>query len=128
MPIVLEEIDDIQFITNKSGEKTAVVIPLEDKDESFRNLLAESIESRNFKNVESPVNLEKSIQALVTLIKSNNDPVFLKELGSEIENLIEKIDERIEDEFDLKMLAERAGEPTISHEEAKAQLKADGLI
>ena len=128
MPIALEEIDDIQFITNKFGEKTAVIISLEDKDEDFRKLLNEFVEAGSFKDVNELISHEKAIQGLVTMVQKIEDPVILKVIMSEIENLIEIIDERIEDEFDLKTLAERAGEPTISHEEAKAQLKAGGLI
>ena len=34
----------------------------------------------------------------------------------------------LEDLHDLAVVAERRGEPTISHEELKAKLRADGLL
>ena len=34
----------------------------------------------------------------------------------------------LEDLHDLAVIAERRDEPTISHEEVKAKLKADGLL
>jgi len=124
MPIVLEEISDIQYITNKSGEKTAIIVPLEDKDELFRKLLTEFVESRNFKNGDSLISIEKSIHTLETLIQSIEDPAFLEKVNNEIENLIEEID----DKLDSIMIAERSNEETISHENLIEELKADGLI
>ena len=124
MPIVLEEVSDIQFITNKSGEKTAVIISLENKNGSFRKLLTKFVETENFENVSALIQVEKAFRVLENLVQSNKDPVFLKEIGSEIENLMEKI----EDDFDLNAIAERAEEKTISQAELREELNADGLI
>ena len=76
MSIVLEEINDIQYITNKSGEKTAVIVPLKDNEELFRKLLSEFTESRNIPKINSLISLEKSINTLETLIQSIEDPIF----------------------------------------------------
>ena len=41
---------------------------------------------------------------------------------------IEDFETLLEDLEDLAMIAERRGEPTISHQELKAELKRDGLL
>jgi PHD/YefM family antitoxin component YafN of YafNO toxin-antitoxin module len=41
---------------------------------------------------------------------------------------IEEYDELLEDLHDLAIIADRRDEPTISHEELKRRLKADGLL
>jgi hypothetical protein len=41
---------------------------------------------------------------------------------------MEDYEELLEDIHDLAVIAERKGEPTISFEELKKRLKADGLI
>ncbi len=41
---------------------------------------------------------------------------------------IDRYEELIEDLYDLCIMAERKDEPTISHEEMKKKLKADGLL
>lgn len=41
---------------------------------------------------------------------------------------MEDYEELLEDIHDLALIAERKGEPTISFEELKKRLKADGLI
>lgn len=128
MSVVLEEINDIQYITDKFGEKTAIIIPLEDNSENFRRLLTQYIELLSFNDVDSLIKLEKSIHNLLLLVQTSKNPVILKELEKEIESLIEKIDEKLEDELDLSVIAERADEETISHENLKEELKADGFI
>jgi len=60
--------DNLQYVTNQAGEKTAVILPIDE----FEGLL--------------------------------------------------------EDLQDLAIVAERRGEPSISHEELLAELKRDGLI
>lgn len=60
--------DNLQYVTNQAGEKTAVILP------------------------------------------------------------INEFEELLEDLQDLALVAERRGEPTISHEEFLAELKRDGLI
>ena len=124
MPTLSEEINDTQYITNKSGIKTAIIVPLEDEEEDFRRLLTKFVESRNFKNVTSLISLEQGINALETLVKSTEDLDLLEEIANEIENLKEAIDDRL----DLIIITERAKEETISHEDVREQLKADGLI
>ena len=124
MPTSSEKIIDTQYITNKSGIKTAIIVPLEDKEEDFRKLLTEFVESRNVENVASLISLEKGVNALEQIVKSTKDLSLLKEIASEIENLQEAID----DKLDLITIAERAEEETISHEDVKAELKADGII
>ncbi len=128
MPVVLEEINDIQYITNKSGEKTAIIIPLEESSKDFRRLLTEFIRTNSFNDVESLIKLEKGFNELMALVQSNKSPVILNEIANELANLLEKIDEKIEDEFDLSALAERSDEETVSHEKLKEELKADGVI
>lgn len=128
MAVVLEEMTDIQYITDKSGEKTAIVIPLDNNGEQFRQLLTKFIESRSFNDIDSLIKLEKSFHDLMILVQSSKNPVILKELETEIENLIEKIDEKLEDEFDLSVIAERKNEETVTHEDLKAELKDEGFI
>ena len=41
---------------------------------------------------------------------------------------IEEYDELLEDLHDLAVIADRRDEPTITHEELKRRLKADGLL
>jgi hypothetical protein len=41
---------------------------------------------------------------------------------------IEEYEELLEDLHDLAVIADRRDEPTISHEELKRRLKADGLL
>jgi hypothetical protein len=60
--------DNLQYVTNHAGEKTAVILP------------------------------------------------------------INEFEELLEDLQDLALVAERRGEPSISHEELLAELKRDGLI
>ena len=60
--------DNLQYVTNQAGEKTAVILP------------------------------------------------------------INEFEELLEDLQDLALVAERRGEPSISHEELLAELKRDGLI
>lgn len=128
MSVVLEEINDIQYITNKSGEKTAIIIPLEGKNEEFRRLLTKFIESRSFNDVDTLIKLEKSFHDLMGLVQSSKNPMILKEIASETASFLKMIDEKIEDEFDLNAIAERSDEETVSHETLKEELKADGLI
>ena len=60
--------DNLQYVTNQAGEKTAVILP------------------------------------------------------------IDEFEELLEDLQDLAIVAERRGEPSVSHEELLAELKRDGLI
>jgi PHD/YefM family antitoxin component YafN of YafNO toxin-antitoxin module len=60
--------DNLQYVTNQAGEKTAVILP------------------------------------------------------------IDEFEELLEDLQDLAVVAERQGEPSISHEELLTELKRDGLI
>jgi PHD/YefM family antitoxin component YafN of YafNO toxin-antitoxin module len=41
---------------------------------------------------------------------------------------VEEYDELMEDLHDLAVIADRRDEPTITHEELKRRLKADGLL
>ncbi len=52
------------------------------------------------------------------------DPIFLEKVNNEIGNLLDEID----DKLDLITIAERSTEETISHQNLKEELKADGLI
>jgi hypothetical protein len=124
MSISSEEINKAQYITNKAGIQTAIIVPLENEEEDFRRLLTEFVESRNFKSVASLISLEQTINTLEILVKSTKDINLLEEIVNEIENLKEAIDDRL----DSIVIAERAGEETISHEDVREQLKADGLI
>jgi glycosyltransferase involved in cell wall biosynthesis len=82
MSVVLEEIKDIQYITNNSGEKTAIIIPLEGKNEEFRRLLTKFIESLSFNDVDTLIKLVKSFQTLTALVHSRKPyeslPAFCK--------------------------------------------------
>jgi len=120
----VKEISNTQYITDKFGVKTAIIVPLEDEQEDFRKLLTKFVESRNFKDIASLISFEQGVNALETIITSTNDPDLLKEIVNGIENLMEAIDDRL----DSIVIAKRAEEETISHEDVRKELRANGLI
>lgn len=124
MPIVLEEIKDVQYITNKDGEKTAIIIPLDENSNSFHKLLTDFIEIRDYKNVNLLVTAEHIFRNLDTLIESIDDPEILDEAGKEIESLMEMI----EDKIDLILIDRRKDEATVSHTMLTEELKRDGVL
>ncbi|MGC2238305.1 MAG: hypothetical protein WA584_19280 [Pyrinomonadaceae bacterium] len=124
MPTVLEEIKDVQFITNKDGEKTAIVIPLDESNRSFRRLLAQHLEEGDYKNVGIIVAAVQILNDLKILIESINDTETLGEVSKDIELTLDAFEDRI----DFLTIEARKGEPTISHQELTEELKRDGIL
>ena len=124
MSTVLEEIKDVQFITNKDGEKTAIVIPLDENDASSRKLLNQYIEAGDYKNVSLLVGGINVIKTLENLVDSINDAKILDEVIRELKDWMETF----EDRTDVLTIEERKDEPTISHKELTEELKRDGIL
>lgn len=124
MSTVLEEIKDVQFITNKDGEKTAIVIPLDESNASFRRLLAQHLEEGDYKNVGIIAAAVQILNDLTILIDLIDDPEALGEVSRDIELTLEAFEDRI----DFLTIEARKNEPTISHRELTEELKRDGIL
>ena len=66
----------------------------------------------------------------MTILKDMHVQYITNESGerSSVILSIEDFETLLEDLEDLAMIAERRNEPTISHQELKAELKRDGLL